>query len=421
MRLMRVAMGYGSYLRHFSEKYPDVAVLGYERLLRRYHEDAFGTSDAWTSALEALGYETFATVGNYEALQRAWAREHGVHVDDGTWPRDILLAQARHFRPEVVWLNGYDRDLVSALRRQVPGLRLIFQAVGARLDLSFPFRDLDFLISSAPEAVATLRSRGVPAHHVDHAFDSRILQRLSPAAPAIHDLVFAGELVAGQGFHGRRQALLIRLSADCPIEIFTSGFASEAAGRLGTPAFWRSVARPIHFAVAHGLPASIVRCVPKLRNLLDLRLNPAIQSRLRPPVYGLDMYETLRRSRISLNVHADFSPTHASNLRLYEAAGVGSCLLTDWKANLPDLFEPDREVVAYRTPDECVEKVRWLLAHPSEREAIAQAGRQRCLAEHTHRHRAPRLDAVIRGALAHLPRPPHGWGFGAGAGAPPES
>jgi hypothetical protein len=35
----------------------------------------------------------------------------------------------------------------------------------------------------------------------------------------------------------------------------------------------------------------------------------------------------------------------ATNQRLYEVTGVGSVLVTDWKSNMPDLFDLDREVV----------------------------------------------------------------------------
>jgi ribosomal protein S18 acetylase RimI-like enzyme len=407
---MRVGHAYEGYLRHFSQQHPEAAALEFDRLRDLYYGDAFGTSDAWTAALEPLGYETFAVVANYELLQKAWAREHGVDVAEGPWSRDILLAQARTFRPEVMWLNTHDHDLARRLRHQVPGLRLIFQAVGGALDLSYPFGDLDFVISCAPELVAALHKRGVPAHHIHHAFDERILRRLPPGGPPVHDLVFAGQLVAGERFHEGRQALLSRLAVECPIEIFTLAFDPGARGRLCPEWLWRSLARSVQLAVARGLPESVVRRIPKVRSLLDLRLNPAIESQLRPAVYGLGMYGTFRRARISVNVHADASPSHASNQRLYEVTGVGSCLLTDWRDNLPDLFEPDREVVAYRTAGECVEKVRWLLAHEPERETIARAGQQRCLAQHTHRHRAPLVDAVIREALARVHRLPRGAG-----------
>jgi spore maturation protein CgeB len=86
-------------------------------------------------------------------------------------------------------------------------------------------------------------------------------------------------------------------------------------------------------------------------------------------------------------------------MRLFEATGVGTCLITDWKDNLHDLFEPDREVVTYRSPQECVEKVKWLLEHPQEREAIAQAGQARTLKDHTFDQRAIELDYIIRREL----------------------
>ena len=112
------------------------------------------------------------------------------------------------------------------------------------------------------------------------------------------------------------------------------------------------------------------------------------------------MFRRLRDSRVALNTHIDISPVNASNMRLFEATGVGTCLLTDWKANLRELFEPDAEVVAYRDAEECVEKVRYLLDHEAERRRIAAAGQRRTLRDHTFASRAALIDAVIREELS---------------------
>jgi hypothetical protein len=280
---MRVSRAYESYLHDFSRRHPGAATLDYDSLRRLYYGDAFGSSDAWTKALEPLGYETFAVVANYETLQKAWAREHGIDVASRSFPRQILLAQARHFRPEVMWLNTHDRGLVRALRREVPGLRLIFQGVGGHLDLSFPLRELDFLISCAPELVATLRSRGIPAHHIDHAFDPRVLERLSPRAPTVHDITFCGQLVADPDVHTARQALLSRLAAECPIEIFTADLVPRASGgrqggaccaraaRSEDPDSPRPPPEPIDHpaAAARRVRPRHVRDGPSLQNLLE--------------------------------------------------------------------------------------------------------------------------------------------------------
>ncbi|MFO0210108.1 MAG: glycosyltransferase, partial [Pseudanabaena sp.] len=88
-----------------------------------------------------------------------------------------------------------------------------------------------------------------------------------------------------------------------------------------------------------------------------------------------------------------------SNMRLFETTGVGSCLITDWKQNINDLFEPDREVVTYRSSSECIEKVKWLLSNPLEAEKIAKAGQHRTLKDHTFDIRSVQLDLIIQEAL----------------------
>ncbi|MDQ3755068.1 MAG: glycosyltransferase, partial [Acidobacteriota bacterium] len=101
----------------------------------------------------------------------------------------------------------------------------------------------------------------------------------------------------------------------------------------------------------------------------------------------------------------DISPVSASNMRLFEATGVGSCLLTDWRANISTLFEPDREVVTYRNAEECIEKATYLLDHESERQQIARAGQRRTLREHTYARWAAGFDEVVRWGFRRAPRP----------------
>ena len=92
------------------------------------------------------------------------------------------------------------------------------------------------------------------------------------------------------------------------------------------------------------------------------------------------------------------SPTqanHANNMRLYEATGVGSLLVTDAKQNLAELFEPGREVVAYCDADDLVEQARHYLAHEDERRAIAAAGQARTLRDHTYAVRMRELAPML--------------------------
>jgi hypothetical protein len=108
--------------------------------------------------------------------------------------------------------------------------------------------------------------------------------------------------------------------------------------------------------------------------------------RSKPSLFGLAMYRKLAESQTGLNIHIDASGDRSGNMRLFEVTGMGACLLTDRKDNLGDLFEEGKEVVVFDDAQDAVKKLRWLLANPAAREAIALAGQQRTLREHALGH-----------------------------------
>ena len=116
----------------------------------------------------------------------------------------------------------------------------------------------------------------------------------------------------------------------------------------------------------------------------------------RGEVWGLQMYGVLAESRIGLNRHIDAAGRFANNMRLFEATGVGTLLLTDQKDNLHELFEVGKEVITYRTPQECAEQITYYLDHEDERRAVARAGQERTLRDHTYQQRMKELVDIVR-------------------------
>lgn len=94
-------------------------------------------------------------------------------------------------------------------------------------------------------------------------------------------------------------------------------------------------------------------------------------------------------------MHGEIAKSCAGNQRLFEATGLGSCLVTDWKDNISDLFEPEREVITYKSLDECITKIKWLLNNPSEAEKIGKAGQVRTLRDHTIENRVNRINELL--------------------------
>jgi len=86
-------------------------------------------------------------------------------------------------------------------------------------------------------------------------------------------------------------------------------------------------------------------------------------------------------------------------MRLFETTGLGSCLLTDNKRNLNELFDTNTEIVVYDNIEDCVAKVRWLIEHEEERKQIAHSGQQRTLKCHSIEARCKSIIEIVKKEL----------------------
>jgi spore maturation protein CgeB len=82
-------------------------------------------------------------------------------------------------------------------------------------------------------------------------------------------------------------------------------------------------------------------------------------------------------------------------MRLYEATGVGTCLITDWKQNLSNIFELDKEILTFQSVEELNDKVNYFLEHEDKRAKIAINGQKRVLKENTYYYRMKQLLRLI--------------------------
>ena len=70
--------------------------------------------------------------------------------------------------------------------------------------------------------------------------------------------------------------------------------------------------------------------------------------------------------------------------RNFEVPGCGGFMLTERADNLDQYYENGREVVFFDGRDDLINKVRYYLAHDSERAAIAEGGYARTIRDHTY-------------------------------------
>lgn len=101
-------------------------------------------------------------------------------------------------------------------------------------------------------------------------------------------------------------------------------------------------------------------------------------------------------ARICLNT-LHFAEVDGLNCRAFEIAGCGGFQLISSVPVLAQHFVPDREVVAFASVEELVERIRHYLAYPEQAAAIARRGQARAHAEHTYEHRLVKIFDVALG------------------------
>jgi spore maturation protein CgeB len=105
---------------------------------------------------------------------------------------------------------------------------------------------------------------------------------------------------------------------------------------------------------------------------------------------------------VAVNIHHSIDPDPARdarscNERLFELAAIGATQVVDYRADLPQYFESDQEVLVYQQTDQLRELVQFALENAPQRERVAAAARARALREHTYMHRMLQLLQSIPG------------------------
>jgi spore maturation protein CgeB len=374
-RFLIVNTDYPAFLETLYAGHPGLEQETFERQTVVRNASLFGVSDFYPRNLVELGHPAAEFSINNRRVQAAWAREHGLTVsaagssrfvlrrgfvpwlvrDRTAWMEQIVLAQIEDFRPYVIVSHSLS-DLRPGFWNRMRGhYRILVGQIASPLSPDIDLSPFDLMLSSLPNFVERFRAGGLRAELFRLAFDPAVLERLTPVderKPPI-EVSFVGSL---SPHHTRRLEWLESVCSKRPVQVWGQGIES----------------------------------LPK---------DSQIRACYKGPAWGIEMFDILRRSRISLNHHIEISGPYANNMRLYETTGVGTLLLTDWKQNLAEMFDLAGEVAVYRSPEDCVEKIGYYLREEDERKRVARAGQERTLTEHTYRQRMAQLVALVETLL----------------------
>jgi spore maturation protein CgeB len=397
-RLLAISTMYEGYLDSFYAIHPEIAGMTYSEHHKILMDETTEFAGSYLRNFRKSGIEADCIVCNDSELQKKWSIEKGLDPDNKP---GIILDQIKSFMPEVLWVENLScvtSEFLRNARIQVPSIRLIAANHGSPFNSKVieSMKGVDFVITCTPGLKSAIGEMGKKSFLVYHGFDTDQLKWLNTESSLPgNDFIFSGSLITGGDFHARRIHLIEELvKEDIPVELYVN---LESKFRIRAK---QSIYYLNSFLKKTGLSNSLGR-FPVLQ-YGKTRVNSysdKLLGKIKPPVYGPDMLNLFHNSKIVLNFHIGIAGDWAGNMRMFEVTGVGSCLLTDNKKNMSELFDIEKEVVVYENEHDCAEKVRWLLDHEDERKQIAISGQKRTLNSHTVENRCRSIIGIMNSEL----------------------
>lgn len=424
-KIVRIAgMHSQAAMTSFYSKDPQLALSSYQQQQQLLFEGAYMYSNTFSNEMRKIGHWAEEIVYDLKPLQTMWMKEKKIKFTEKDWKNTAVISQLSYFQPDIVFfqdIHSLPYDLRASLKQLIPSIKkiIIFRGFpGTDYKLFKELSLADLLLVGSPILINQCKNKGLDPHLIYHSFDTSILKKLKPIDNKFN-FTFIGSSGYGYEAHRHRYQMLLNLLKQTQIELW-----------VDEPREKKSLKQQIYMLIAELLKNSLIYCPPdileklndssflpsKIKKLISEEIdkrslgykkvsntNPfqhplgqLFPDRCNPPVFGLEMFQTMHQSKVVLNRHSIPAKGSVDNIRLFQATGIGTCLLTDTGDNMSDLFEVDREIVTYSSFEECCEKASYLLKHENVRQQIAEAGQKRTLKDHSASVRYQEINTLIQ-------------------------
>jgi hypothetical protein len=359
LRFLQVNTFYPAYLRDFYAERPALHAAPFQAHIDALLDDGFSGGHMLSRALARRGWDSHQIVANAAPAQRRWLAENELSLPE---PLDIGLVTAMQIellRPDAVYFTDVIQFDSRFLRTLPTRPKVVLGWRGFGIPPGTDLSAYDAIVSSFDRTFVEARQFGAP--DVQRHYPG-FPEGFAAADPIVYrrDVVFSGS-VTGQ--HATRVAML---------ELIWRASRGDDGGK------------PFGFELF----------------MPDASMFPAEMAALnRGSVWGNRMLDTLRSSRVVLNIAVDGFDVQPPNMRVIEATGAGAFLITNAHPELERFFAPGEELETFASAGELIAKIRRYLADEPVRVRIAAQGRVRCLRDHGLEAAAGRFDRLIRTKL----------------------
>ncbi|MBN2349907.1 MAG: glycosyltransferase family 1 protein [Bacteroidales bacterium] len=397
-KLLHITNFYPEYLKSYYNRFPGIIHKSYKEQYSQLMNDTCEPKVFMTPHFESLGVEFINIVSNAFPLQKAWQLQENLNINE---KKELIVKQIKIYKPDVLWIDDIsliNSEYLAQIKTAVPEIKLLITSfcTNYNSEILRHFKIFDLVITCTPGLNTEFNNQGLKSHLVYFGFEPSVLEKVKFENPFPEsEFLFTGSLYSGSGNHNKRlQYIEDMLKENIPLSIY-GNIEKNSKIRLKKAFYFTfSTLSKLHLE-------QIIKYIPIFKKHEDYGISPVknysalLLKNMNPPVFGLDMLKLMSKASMVFNQHVDVAGDFAGNIRMFEATGVGSCLVTDYKKNINELFDPDYEVVTYNSIDECIEKIKWLTNHKEEMKNIAKAGQNRTLKNHSTARRVAQINDII--------------------------
>jgi spore maturation protein CgeB len=403
-RFIKVTSFYKNFLESYYESNQDIVTLSYDDQYQHLMEQGYGYSNYFPLYLRQ-NYSISGTelIHNAWHMQNAWAAEHGLKLSGNK----LLLEQLKKYKPEILFIQdsaNFSAAFIQKIREEIPSIKLLIGHCCAPYNSESieAFRHYDVILACSERFLEDFKKLNINSYLFPHAVESSLIENMRGNPDPVNEIIFIGSLLYRTGFHKTRISYIEEiLRNNLPLRIF---------GQLEADPFHTLKMKQAAYLTVKVLSALNIKSIyensslQKIGQLEEMprknKYSSSIQKSIRNiSVFGKEMLETIAAYSIGYNQHAEVAGDYAANVRMFEVCGAGTLLVTDHKKNIHTLFEPDSEILTYKSKEECVEKLRWAINNPIEARKIAMAGQQRAIRDHSVEKRVDLLHEIIQKEL----------------------
>ena len=374
IKFLRISSIYPGFLRKINKRIKNKDT--YEKILDLVFEEKYSVSNNISEELIKKDYVCTELIYNFKALQNKWLKQYG----NKNLKDEVIFQQINFYSPDVLFIgdaNLLNKKFINKVKK-ITKIKLIlcFHCAPISEKIYNNLKCADVIVTCTKGYKDKISNKLIKdTILMQHAF--KVDEDLNFAKKRDIDVSFLGSLFLNNKLHLSRVEIIYKL-----IKNFENSYVAI------------NFARYFLLDLALLILDSIVKFT-FIKNINIFYKIIYIFLFSKKPLFGKEMLNILKKSKILINKHIE-DTAYAGNMRLFEATGSGSLLITDYKKDLENLFVLDEEIIVFNTNNELFELINFYLKNDKIRIKIAKNGYKKTFKVHNYYNRVKNLDELIK-------------------------